>query len=509
MRNLLFRCVLGLSGCLLLIFNPGCGAPCTLQENADGTATLTCGGKTYTVKNGKDGKDGAKGEQGTAGATGATGAAGTAGATGATGEKGEKGDPGPKGDPVKCTIEAGKIGSTAKITCGDLSWVVLKGENFEDGKLCTTAPFECGLVKVTCGTDTYTVGNNTCIQFLVEELDSSGKIVKTLKNGDAKVPGDKLDVNKNYRMTIFHKYAGAATSKIEVAALSNVGCNGVGECFGEHCATMRKDGAFDLVTSPCASDADCTAQGGSTAICKDKRCYKPHATLTCTQDDDCTAKGEAFCQASKCYTWVADETRYAECKELRDYLGPGGECVNYPWHNNTPLKPSRCTMMGLGGNFKPALLPCTADKDCADVGGTTAVCKSGSCYKPVTGSTCTANTDCTTQNKGTLCDGGICHDTVFDPHRLTRTFPLGGTCNFSKFLRSNQYASNPLLARLFWEQGFYQHTQGSDQFEFVGFVRFTDGSLQYFRYQWFTKAEINACVCPPSTKYNPGTARCE
>lgn len=62
---------------------------CTVANNPDGSATITCPDGTTTVVH-----NGATGPQGP---TGSTGAVGPTGATGATGATGQQGDPGPTG----------------------------------------------------------------------------------------------------------------------------------------------------------------------------------------------------------------------------------------------------------------------------------------------------------------------------------------------------------------------------------------------------------------------------
>jgi hypothetical protein len=62
------------------------GASCAVTDNNDGTATITCGSDSVTVADGADGADGASGADGADGATGPTGAAGADGADGADGE---------------------------------------------------------------------------------------------------------------------------------------------------------------------------------------------------------------------------------------------------------------------------------------------------------------------------------------------------------------------------------------------------------------------------------------
>lgn len=120
-----------LSGALTTV---GCsdgedGSSCTVNENASGSATITCeDGSEVTVDSSPataGGQDGSDGMAGVAGADGSPGAAGEDGADGAQGPAGQDGADGVAG--TNCSVTDNGNG-TVTITCGDGSEVTIGDE---------------------------------------------------------------------------------------------------------------------------------------------------------------------------------------------------------------------------------------------------------------------------------------------------------------------------------------------------------------------------------------------
>jgi len=131
------------------------GVSCSLKENTNGTATLTCGDKTFTIKNGENGDPGAPG---------------AAGAPGADGEG--------------CTLEDNGDG-TAVLTCGGVSINItiandvsssssgeedISSSSSEEVSSSSSSDNSCtlwqnakGTVKIVCGVDEVVIycGGNT------------------------------------------------------------------------------------------------------------------------------------------------------------------------------------------------------------------------------------------------------------------------------------------------------------------------------------------------------------
>jgi hypothetical protein len=145
-QSALFAAALGLvlSACTGSTGAPGAdGTSCSLVNNGDGTATITCGTSSYTVNNGVHG------------ATGPTGAAGATGATGTAGS-----------DGTSCTI-ADNLDLTATITCGTTQYVVHAGAAGATGATgaagATGATGAGGATGATGATGPVTTTNESCM----------------------------------------------------------------------------------------------------------------------------------------------------------------------------------------------------------------------------------------------------------------------------------------------------------------------------------------------------------
>lgn len=100
------------------------GKPCSVKDNGNGTATITCAdGTTVNVSNGTNGTNGTNGSNGSNGTNGAPGQNGTPGMNGTNGMNG-----------TSCSVSANPDAGTKTITCTDGTSVTLTdGRNGTNG----------------------------------------------------------------------------------------------------------------------------------------------------------------------------------------------------------------------------------------------------------------------------------------------------------------------------------------------------------------------------------------
>ncbi len=188
---------------------------------------------------------------------------------------------------------------------------------------------------------------------------------------------------------------------------------------GPNCPNGCFNGACKESAS-CTSNADCSAWGGSTAVCVSGQCYDTGAvpSPSCTTDADCSGTSyNSYCVNSHC-----EGTGFIGCIKDTDCSGTQ-VCVNGRCEGTGVLpNPTVCTSnadcsssqicsggvcYGTGANV------CLNNADCYNLGYLTAVCVSGQCMGTgalVCNSTQTlCGTICCNSNQ--VCAGGYCYGT--------------------------------------------------------------------------------------------------
>lgn len=567
-----FKCV-GLVLCAWgLAVVQGCGSTCTLQKNGDGTATLKCGEESYVLRPGKDGADGKNGSDGEAG------------------KQGDKGDTGKDGDNCALSIN----GEQAELKCGSETFKVVSAEKIVNG-VCTSKSLGCGLLEVTCGQGAgkvpkiFRVGNNTCKEFLVEELDQDGKLVKKLHGGDANSPGDGLELEKRYRLVIKNDYPPKTPlTQLDLVTFSNVVCSANFECEAAYCDTLKKQHReYDIL---CRQDADCASVGGDkceAGVCVIRYKDAGGQALSCTQDSDCRGIAVDDADAAKkclevngqkyCYFKAVHQEAYKNCQAQRGQFEP--ECVYYPFRVHEEGKaPARCILFRLAGKLI-AETSCTKDEECDPTGSCKDakdpascryVCQDNKCHEKrldLESLGCTQDKECQ-DKESDRCLKGLCHDEL-SARRYSRDLPIETTCSWMKYSQSVLLKNEDRTHTQTWNSSYqarlcvshadcvnqgvasgicsnggecYEPMTGGatsctkvedclasgarcenskcyvkkvnmrpKEYEFTGFARFTDNTVQYFRYAWYKQDDIGTCRCPPGQVYNPaaGAKKCE
>lgn len=75
-----------------------------------------------------------------------------------------------------------------------------------------------------------------------------------------------------------------------------------------------------------------------------------------------------------------------------------------------------------------------------------------------------------------------------------------------KHYQSNIFTGDKARYEQVWKT-VYKRPDG--QYEFAGFVTFSDNTTQFFRYPWFQDSDITQCVCPAGQAYNATEKKCK
>ncbi|MCK6509441.1 hypothetical protein L6R29_05660 [Myxococcota bacterium] len=212
---------------LLLVLGgaSSCGAPCSLKENADGSALLTCGDQSYTIRSGKDGAQGRS-----------------------------------------CEMKDNLDGS-ATIACGDQLYLIRKGQdglNGKDGQSCNLRDNGNDSVTILCGTQEYTLPRTTDtikgIPYTVfQQLSDGITVIRLKKDGSFShvhdAAKDVLDLTEPFVLLFSLKVPWETVfyPKVEIKATCTTSqdCLAVGaECRNGRCSSCSAN-------SDCPNDSYC------------------------------------------------------------------------------------------------------------------------------------------------------------------------------------------------------------------------------------------------------------